>query len=346
MAKRKKRAIRVGIIRCDTHGMYFGPLMEKHDPVLFDMPVPMSEPAPYTWMRGGNHYYFYTHYCDPTRMTVPRVEGFELVKLWDANRHAAEIASKVFYGKPKVCNRFEEVSDDVDLVLIGDCNGEGKDHLKLATPGLKKGVATLVDKPFAYTVVDARAMLRLADRHKAPIMSLSMLRTTPATTRFRDRLADTGGVNFGSIDGGGTGLQGLIHSISLARHVFGAGIQTVRVLSAPNQTLVYLDYGDRPDRPKHGVVIHCNVGKPFHSAMYISAIGERGKVDSIELGDWQFPYAAAELLRLARQMALTRKSPIPREEMIECIAVAEAVRRAQKLGRAVKLDEVTRSARS
>jgi len=343
MPERTKRAIRVGIIRCDTHGMYFGPLMEKHDPVLFDMPVPMHKPAPYTWMRGGNHYYFYTHYCDPTRMTVKQVAGFEIVKLWDVHREAAEMAAKVFYGKPRVCDRFEEVSDDVDMVFIADCNFEGKDHLKLATPGLKKGVPTLVDKPFAYTVADARAMLKLSDRYKAPILSLSILRATPAATRFRDRLADTGGVNFGSIDGGGVELQGLIHSISLARHVFGAGIRTVRVLSAPNQTLVYLDYGDRRDRPKHGVVIHCHVGQPFHGAMYVSAIGERGRVNSIELGDWQFPEGAAEILKLARHMVRTGKSPVSGEEMIECIAVAEAVQRALKLGRAVKLDEVIRS---
>ena len=63
------KKIRVGLIRCDTHGMYYGPQMEEHDPVLFDQPVPINKHARYTWERGGNHFYFYTCYSDPTQQT-------------------------------------------------------------------------------------------------------------------------------------------------------------------------------------------------------------------------------------------------------------------------------------
>ena len=89
-------------------------------------------------------------------MTAKKVDGFELVKLWDEDHEVAELASRVFLNKPMVCDSFEQVSDHVDLVFIADCNGDGSDHLKLATPGLEKGVATFIDKPFAHCSADLR----------------------------------------------------------------------------------------------------------------------------------------------------------------------------------------------
>jgi predicted dehydrogenase len=323
--------------------MYYAPLFEKHDPLRFRVPAPEGQPRRYTWQAGGNWYYFYTHYADPKRMTVEQVDGFELVRLWDQDRSAAEMAAAVFYSKPKLCDSFEQVSDGVDLVFIADCNGEGQDHLALATPGLKKGVATFVDKPFAYTLADAYAMLALADRHKAPLMSMSMLQVSPAVARFRNRLPETGGATFGSIAGGGTGLEGLIHTIAIAQHVFGTDIETVRVLSGPNHTTAHLDYGDRPDRLKHGVAIHCDVGPAFHGAMYVSAHGPRAKIDSGDIGDWEHPHSAVEVLKRVRQMVLTGKATEAREQMIESIAIAEAFRQARQSAQPVRVANVIKA---
>jgi len=340
MARETGDKIRVGLIRCDTHGMYYAPLLAEHDPLRFRAPAPEGAKIRYTWQAGGNWYYFYTHYADPKRITVETVDGFELVKLWDADRSAAEMAASVFRNKPVVCDAFERVSDDVDLVFIADCNGEGKDHLELARPGLTKGVPTFVDKPFAYTLADVYAMLDLADEHGAPLMSMSILHATPAATQFRSRLPETGGVNFGTVTGGGTTLDGLIHAIGVSQHVFGTGVETVRVMSGPNQTSAHLDYGDRPDRPKHGVVIHCDAGPTFHGAMYVSAYGPRAKIDSGEMGDWQHPYGAAEVLRRIRRMVRTGKPTEPRKQMIEGIAIAEAFRQARDRGQPVRVADV------
>ena len=324
--------IRVGLIRCDTHGMYYAPLFAEHDPLRFREPAPQGAATRHTWQSGGNWYYFYTHYADPKRITVETVDGFELVKVWDEDRSAAEMAASVFCNPPRVCDSVDQVSDDVDLVFIADCNSEGQDHLELATPGLTKGVATFVDKPFAYTLADVHAMLDLADEHGAPLMSMSILHASPTTARFRERLPETGGVSFGEVTGGGTTLDGLIHAIGLAQSVFGSGVKMVRVSSGPNHTSAHLDYGDRPDRPKHGVAIHCDVGPAFHGAMYVSAQGPRTRIHSGDLGDWEHPFGAAEVLKRIRQMVRTGKPTESREQMIECIAIAEAFRQARDTG--------------
>ena len=338
----KSKKIRVGLIRCDTHGMWYGPLMEKHDPLLFRQPMPIGEPSKESWQQGGNWYYFYTYYCRPTMMTAKQVSGFEIVKLWDADRSLAEMAAKVFYGRPIVCDRLEEVSDDVDLVFISDCNGDGSDHLELSTPGLKKGVATFIDKPFAYTLKDAYKMLRLAAKHGAPLMSLSMMRTAPTVVQFRNRLAETGGCNFGSIYGGGTALAGFYHSIALTQATFGSGFESVQVMTGPRQTLGHLGYGGRTGRPEHGVTVNCEVGTTFHCAFYLRALGPKTKINSEDIGDWVNPASAAEVLKRIRRMVRTGKPTETVADMVEQVAVAEAFRQALESGKIVNVRSLIR----
>ena len=327
--------IRVGIIRCDTHGMYYGPQMAEHDAALFDQPVSPSPDLPHSWMAGGNHYYFYTNYGDPLKMTVPSVEGFEVVKLWDENPEVAAVAAKVLCDKPVVCTGVEEVSDDVDLVFIGDCNGDGSDHLELASPGLKKGVATFVDKPFAHRLEDVRQMLELSDQHGAPVTSLSILQMAPAVHHFARRLDELGEAEFGTIQGGGTHRAGLIHTTCLALTVFGSGVRTVRALSGPQHASVHLDWEGQDSRPLHGVVINCDVGQAWHCSMHVSAFGPggRGAIHSPGIGDWEFPEGSAEILRRAKDMVITGKPQGPVDQMIEAVAITDAADEALVTGK-------------
>lgn len=335
------KPIRVGLIRCDLHAIYYGALMAKHDPLVLRSPPPTrSGKMQYSWQPGGAHFYFYTHYGNPKRMSVPHVGGMRITRIWDEDREFAESASAIFCGVPQVCDTFEEASDDVDLVFIADCNFEGKDHLKLATPSLKKGVPTFVDKPFAYDVKDAKAIVRLAEKHETPVLSLSILRSVPHFARFRKRFAEIGGAAFGTIHGGGLSLAGQIHSISLAQQLFGNGVECVGCMGKEPTAHLYLGYGDRRNRPARGVVLNCHGGGGPHCAFYASAYGPQGAVHSPAIGDYQFPWGAAKNIRLAKQMVQTGKPPVPYQDMIENIAVATAARRAAKLGRTVRIREV------
>ena len=326
--------IRVGLIRCDTHGMYYGPQMAEHDPAVFDLPVPSESEPRHSWMRGGNHYYFYTNYNDPRQLTVPSVDGFEVVKLWDEDRDVAEVAARVLCGKPAVCYSLEEASDDVDLVFIGDCNGDGSDHLELASPGLKKGVTTFIDKPFAHRLDDVREILELSAQHDAPVMSLSILQMVPGIRHFARRLEELGDAQFGTIQGGGTHRAGLIHTISIALTVFGSGIRRVNAMTSTNHTSVHLDWEGQSDRPKHGVVINCDAGDPWHCSMHLSAFGRgaRGAIYSPGIGDWEFPEGSAEILRLVKKMVETGKPQGPVDQMIEAVAIADAADTAMETG--------------
>ena len=329
--------IRVGLIRCDTHGAYYAALCARPPPLRLQQPLPPDRPGRYSWQHGGAHFYFYTHYADPRQMSVDFVEGFRLARVWDEDRAAAECLAAVFADEPEVCDDFAAVSDDVDLVFVADCNGDGSDHLELARPGLEKGVATFVDKPLALTGADARALIRLADAHGAPLTSISILRALPKAELFARRLAEVGDVQFGGVQGGGTAMAGHVHAASLALGLFGNGVASVRAMGETELQTMHLGYGDRADRPRRGVALNCDVGAVWHCAFHASAYGPQGAIHSPPLSDWDFPFGAAAILRIVKEMVQTRRSPAIIGDMLEAVAICEAAREAQATGEPVKL---------
>ena len=332
--------IRVGLIRCDTHGLWFSALMADHDPLLLQRPTQFDKNQAYSWQGGGVHRFFYTNYGDPTLMTAPFVGGFTITKLWDKHREAAEQARAVLLDVPEICDSPEACSDDVDLILIADCNLDGADHLELAMPGLEKGVATFIDKPLAYTVDQCRQLVETAKKYDAPLFSASILRFEPAVARFRDRISSLGDVNYANITGGGEGPEGLIHSISLVQHLFGAGITTVEVMSNPKQMAIWIDYDENPNAPKHGVMIHSQTGaRRFPSALGMSVIGARDDIHMLVPGGYAYPWGTAEIITVIKQMLQSRESPAELDDMIEAIGVIEAIRQAKRTGNPVKISD-------
>ncbi len=340
MTQKQSAPIRVGLIRCDTHGAYYGALMDQHDPLRLQRPLVEGQTGRYSWQSGGAHFYHYTDYANAARMTVEAVDGFRLAKVWDEHRDAAECLAAVFTRPPAVCDRIEDVSDDVDLVFIADCNGDGSDHLALARPGLEKGVATFVDKPLAFTLDDARQILALSSEHGAPVASVSILRALPDAERFARRLDEVGPLQFGTVHGGGPSLAGQIHTISLAQSIFGDGVVGVRATGDDVPNTIHLDFGDRPDRPAKGVTLNCDVGAVWHCAFHASAFGPGGAIHSAPMGDFVFPFGAAEILKTLRQMVHTNQTPDLTAGMLEAVAVAEASRQAQATGQRVAVDTI------
>ncbi len=320
--------IRVGLIRCDVHAMYYGQLMEK-----FDVDVLRSVPL-------GQVSFFYHHLdCgNAEKLTVPTVSGFEIVKCWDADPETAEGFKAIFRGKPKVCKSFEEVSDDVDLVFIADCDFDGSDKLELATPGIKKRVPTFIDKPLSYEIPNAKKLVSMAKRYDVPIMSLSLLRKVPQAALFRNRLKELGKPHFGVIRGGWGNMAGHIHAISLAQHLFGPGVLAVEAMGPHELAYVHLDYGKKP--PNAGVMLCCRGGATYHCSFYASAYSNLGAIHSSDIGDFEYPFGATVILKLIKKMVKTRQPQAPYDEMLECIAIATAGRLSQKLKRPVTLKEV------
>jgi predicted dehydrogenase len=334
------RKIRVGFVNCDLHATWYAAFMQTPDPAAL--------------MRHHKivHYYFYNMY-DAEELVIPRVPGFEIVKAWSPERAHAERFAEIFRGRPAVCHTLEGASDDVDLVFVADCTGDGTEHLAWARPGLKKGVPTFVDKPLACTLRDAKAMVRLARRHKTPLLSLSLLSTSPAVTQFRERFKEIEPVVLGSVRGTGGwrggALGAVIHALSLAQSCFGTGVEYVQCMGKTPLEYVHLHYpGDM-----NGTEVVCmnppTVGP--NCAAYASAytrahvggrgfLHKKGAIHSDAVDDWAFIGGGKVMLDMVRKMVRTRKPPVPYDTMLELIRIVEAARVSQKTGKPVPLSRV------
>ena len=336
------KPIKVGLIRCDTHSIYYAPLMAPHDPLTLQRPVDIDDDPPHSWMNGVTHFYLYGYCADPRVCTVETVDGFEITKVWDHQRFVAEAAAEVFVKRPHVCDSFDEVSDDVDLVFIGNCNEDGSNHLKLATPGLSKGVPTFVDKPMANEVKDVKAILDLSKKHNAPVFSASILRHLPGSAQFRRRLEEVGNVDCGTIRAFSGAIAAQIHAVSLAQAVFGNEIEEVHAMGPGDMGVVHLSWGDRDDRPKSGVVLQNRCAAHFHCAMHVAAYGPMGAILSQNnINDWHFPFGAANIIKLIKKMVLTGEVDESLNDMIEAVSVVNAARLSmQENSRSVRVEEV------
>ena len=253
----------------------------------------------------------------------------------------------------KVCDTFDEASDDVDLVFIPDCSFEGKDHLKLATPGLRKGIPTFVDKPFAYTLADARRIVNLAKKHDTVMTCSSLMRRSPFFERFRIRMEDVAPVGSVMIKCGGPSLAGIFHGVSLVQHLMGMGCEWVESMGETLFDAMRFHYPKAYDgvnvcmlnaRGKaphwHGLMVQGYAHDYHHCRYDVSALGADGSIHSRRVDDFTFLYAGEAIVKMIRKMVRTGTPPVPYDEMLELMAIIEAARKAHNTGKRFYLKDI------
>ena len=335
MPRRTKR-VRVGIIRCDTHAFWYAPLFEKPDP------------ARYRKAHRGCHYYHY-RWDDPAKLRVGAVPGMTIAKVYDEeDRRKAERLAELYHGRPEVCDSYEQVSRDVDLVYIADCGYEGKDHLRFAEPGLRRGVPHFVDKPFAFTLEDARKMVELARKGKTAVMCASLLGRSPFLERFRIRLKDIAPVGFLSITCGGPSLASVFHAVSMVQSIMGEGCEWVESMG-PQPYYVFRLHYPGPAGGADAVIFTARKSPPAgeftaatsrHCGYFATAYGAGGFAQSPRVDDYLFPYSGVRIVRMAKRMARAKKPPIPYESMLELMEMIEAARLAHNKGKRIHLKDL------
>jgi hypothetical protein len=349
------KKIRLGLVRCsDIHGYYYSVMLADCDPMLL-----------------LEKYYIVHHYStniyDPAKLTMPKVPGFEIAKVWDYDINRARTFAQVFKNKPQVCEKLEEVAEGVDAVFISNGERDGSDHLKLAGPFLKKGLPVFIDKPFSSNVKDAKTIIRLAKKYRAPIFNASILSYAPAASQFKQRFAEiektfyplpderpANPLGLGVIKGvGGTfsqeragkGVAGglsermayLIHGISLAVNLFGSDIEWVESMGEMPLEYIHLHL----KRGMEVMILNTSTRVfPETCSFYASAFSKYGAVHSPPIGDPEFIGGGEIILKMFKRMIETGKPPAPYRNFLVHIGVIEAAVRAQKKGARVFLKDV------
>jgi len=346
--------IRLGAVRADTHGYYYGVMLDECDAALLQ-----------------KHNYVCHHYATgiylPEKIYAPQVPGFEIARIYDYDYEVAKGFSETFLGKPVACEKLEDVAEGVDAVAIFDCDGGGGDHLALARPFLEKGIPTFVDKPFASTLTDATEIVRLAREHNTPLFNASILSYVPAAAQFKSRFAEItkgyyplpegqseASIGLGVVKGvggafsqelSGKAVSGgiedrlayLIHGVALALNLFGTGVEWVETMGVLPLEYVHLHLENGVEI----VILNTSVDIfPELCSFYASAYSKFGAVHSPAIGDPEFLGGGQRIMEVFGDMVRSGKPPVAYESFLEHIAVIEAAQLAQDKGARVYIKDV------
>jgi len=265
---------------------------------------------------------------------------------YDADPKVAAEFCQAFPGV-QVATSLEKMVSEVDAIWMGDASGKGEDHFDLVAPGLAKGLPTFCDKPIGGTVEGTRKILDFAKKHQAPIMSASIFRYEwgmEAALRMRDS------GEFGAIEHVSARLHSRYkldawmiygqHPVWTVMTLMGAGVDAVSLYEHNDTCHGMMTYADR-------YPCHVWYGQPYEKFEYNRTdVYYKKKLysftPSIE-GDFVYGHHY-EMVRMAatfRDMLLTRKDPVPHQEILEVTAVVHAgAKSLQEKSRLVKLAEV------
>jgi predicted dehydrogenase len=229
------------------------------------------------------------------------------------------------YGVELV-KRPEDLLGKIDAVMIE--SQQGSRHLKRARPFLEAGLPTFVDKPFSETVADAEAMIALAEKHKAPLLSCSALRYDPQVTAALGRKKELGNIlsvdawTSASLHPGNPGLLHYgIHGVEVVYTLLGGGCHSVQAAGTEKGEVTMGLW-------KNGHVSTIRGLREGHNGF--------GMVVHYDKGNEVFTIDGAafyrELVRVFVRMCETRQAPIDYKVIREIIAFCAAAESSQKGG--------------
>ncbi|MGN6361599.1 MAG: Gfo/Idh/MocA family protein [Thermomicrobiales bacterium] len=281
--------LRLGIVDCDTSHVYQFARRLNHTGIAEDQ-----------WVDGARIVAAYPG--------TSRVESAETIAKYVGWLREAGVA---------IVDRPDELLGQVDAVLVE--SNQGAVHRERATPFLEAGLPVFVDKPFAGSTADARAMVELAARHGAPLISASSLRFVPAIAAARDdpALSTLGGADVyspGHLNDANPGLLHYgVHGVEMLYALLGPGCQEVSCTFHERGEVVTGRWGDG----RIGVVRALRAGAQGYG---FTAYGEQG----IRSETVPTSHIYRDLLAAVVPVLAGGPSPVSGAELIEVIAFLDA----------------------
>ena len=224
----------------------------------------------------------------------------------------------------------------VDAVFIE--SNEGNLHLDHAKPFLEAGVPLFIDKPYAATTAQGRAIADLSAKHGVPVFSASSLRYTETVVDLLATLADEGGAQGAMVYSPGSehyanpGLLNYgIHGVEVLFSLMGPGCQEVWAVRTDGADHVT----GRWDGGRLGTVRAIRSGGGGYG---LTVFSEKRAINSDIFTSNNY----RNLLREIMKMLETGTPPLAIEETIEIISFIEAAyRSSQNGGAGTKLESAS-----
>ncbi len=162
-----------------------------------------------------------------------KFRGMEVKYVWGETDAFAKAAME----KGAIPNQVKdplEMMGKIDALIVD--HRHPKFHLAAATPFVKAGVPTFIDKPFCYRSAEGKEFLQMAKSVGTPVTSYSSIAQTSATFDIKEQIASLGKISqvirTGTADldseYGGILFYG-VHIVEPLMYMFGEDIQEVKV---------------------------------------------------------------------------------------------------------------------
>jgi predicted dehydrogenase len=257
-----------------------------------------------------------------------RIEGVEVVRIWDPVRSAAEKLAAVC-GIPTVCDTADECAEGVDAVLIVD-DGSGEQWKYAVTP-LKGGVPTFCDKPLAMTAHEAKEVAQVARQSGTPFMSASSLRFIPDVQALAREVPQLGDIHLATTTCGNELVYYGIHALSMAYAVLGRGAVSCLNVGQPGRNLVRVRFQNGRD-----LVLIVGEREWMRAGYQLNLYGTKGWRSLTPVLTDLYWYLLNQFFDFVR----TGREVVPIEEEVEVIAVLEAGKRSLLEQREVTIAEL------
>lgn len=210
----------------------------------------------------------------------------------------------------------------VDAVLIESVDGSV--HLERAKPFIDKGMPLYVDKPFACSLADARALMEQAMARHLPIMSSSSLRYAPEVVKAKAAGGIVGATTYGPAPthprNPGLFHYG-IHPVEMLFTLMGPGCRRLSCLSVNGGEVVTGVWSDE----RIGSIRGIRAGRADYG---FTLFGEK----AVTTQGVSTKYIYRELLKAIVGMFETKQIPIDPRETLEIVAFIEAARKSAEAG--------------
>ncbi len=222
-----------------------------------------------------------------------------------------------------ICDSIADVVRAVDAVMLESV--DGRQHLEQFRQ-IAVGKPVFIDKPFATSTADARAIIAVARETKTPIMSCSSLRYASGVADLNpagEKVISCEAFGPAQILPDYPGLHWYgVHSAEMLFTHMGAGCASVRCVSTPDMDVAVGQWADG----RIGVLRGMRVGKYDFGCVLHTADATR-----LSLAVGKPPYYYLLLQQVVRFFE-TGVSPIPIEETFGIVAFLEAADTSKEQG--------------
>ncbi len=165
--------------------------------------------------------------------TDKKFPGVEVHYVWgETDEFARRAAEKG--NIPNIVKDPKEMLGKIDALIVD--HRHAKYHLEAATPFIKEGIPTFIDKPFCYRVDEGKEFLAMARKYRTPVTSYSSIAHSNGTYDIKKQVESMGKINhvvrYGPVEVdskyGGIFFYG-VHLLQPLMKIFGEDIERVRV---------------------------------------------------------------------------------------------------------------------